>query len=49
MVKAISTAIISLCLLFSVMSQDESSNFLNQLRRKIEPDPRHPTYILTEP
>lgn len=23
--------------------------FINQLRRKIEPDPRHPRYILTEP
>src|SRR5260370_1122337 len=23
--------------------------FINQLRRKIEPDPQHPKYILTEP
>lgn len=23
--------------------------FINQLRRKLEPDPRHPRYILTEP
>jgi two-component system KDP operon response regulator KdpE len=23
--------------------------FINQLRRKIEPDPRHPRYLLTEP
>jgi two-component system KDP operon response regulator KdpE len=23
--------------------------FINQLRRKIEPDPKHPRYILTEP
>ncbi|HXG66566.1 MAG TPA: helix-turn-helix domain-containing protein, partial [Blastocatellia bacterium] len=23
--------------------------FINQLRRKIEPDPQHPRYIVTEP
>jgi two-component system KDP operon response regulator KdpE len=23
--------------------------FVNQLRRKIEPDPAHPRYLLTEP
>jgi len=42
-------------LLADVWGPDYSSEtqylrvFINRLRRKIEPDPAHPTYIVTEP
>jgi DNA-binding response OmpR family regulator len=40
---------LSIYLLFASEQTDYLRVFINQLRRKIEPDSGHPRYILTEP